>query len=741
MVQQEKKTGRIGRLAGWLVSIGLILGVACLFVSQYPRITTGAKKEYSDYVEQSIKDQVDRRFINAYTTINGMYVGWYKHSVGMGGLTEGEIILGPILQQYKSEKAYEIWYNNRKETLTDWYEKTYPSLLEMNGLDYFIYKDSVEDGVGTLTSEEAALDAAGYPVYVKIWFNEFGMPVVKAQRGTGNVQNGLTSMQETVAALNQYEVNYETGETVTQGQLKNMTVLLAGDEQYYRNLTEEIFYPNWAQWEMVHAMKENYLISVLLAVGVSVLLGLLLPVIRPLGLKEGWKAHIPVELLAILGGYVALDVVWDQLPMFIVKSKLAMDYGKEFFYRNDVLWNIGAEDKENILILTCNALIWFAVFFLAYLCAINVRQLFVKGVVRFLKENTLTGRLLGKAYKAGKRAVQFCQKIEFSHKWNRFFIFAAAVNFLVIALLCCLRFVGILLAIPYTVTVIWLLQKKWKEIRTDYTVLLSTTEEMAKGITDVEYIGTAGVFHELQTALSGVQEGFRTAVQEEVKSQKMKTELVTNVSHDLKTPLTAIITYVDLLKNENLTAEERQDYVEILDRKSARLKVLIEDLFEISKATSGNVQLDNVDLDLVQLIQEVQLELEEEIMNSGIAFKLNLPQEKVMVHLDAQKTCRIFENLTVNILKHGLKGSRAYISMEQTEKEVRVVYKNISSEEINYNEEEILERFTRGDASRNTEGSGLGLAIVKSFTEAQGGTVRVNLEDDLFKVIVSFPKI
>jgi len=315
------------------------------------------------------------------------------------------------------------------------------------------------------------------------------------------------------------------------------------------------------------------------------------------------------------------------------------------------------------------------------------------------------------------------------------------LNFIIIALLCCTWFFGILLAIPYSLFVFWLLQKWWNKIRTDYTVMLSTTEEMARGITDVEYVAEAGIFHELNTALAGVQEGFHTAVQEEVKSQKMKTELITNVSHDLKTPLTAIITYVDLLKNEELSAEERKDYVDVLDRKSARLKTLIEDLFEISKATSGDLKLEKVDLDLVQLIHEVQMELEEEIMNSGITFKMNLPEEKVMVRLDAQKTGRIFENLTMNILKYGLTGSRAYISMEQTEKTVQVVYKNVSAAEINFSADEIMERFKRGDISRNTEGSGLGLAIVKSFTEAQGGKVKVDLEDDMFKVTVSFPKV
>ena len=577
-------------------------------------------------------------------------------------------------------------------------------------------------------------------MFVKITFDEFGIPVVKEERGVETVQPFLTTEYEYRLKRNQLTLDYATGETVIQeGMLSDITVLLAVDANRYNALWQEISVDNWTLWEAADAMLVDYTIFVLAAVVIAALLGFVLPTIRPLGLKEGWKAHIPLELLVLAGCIAGNMIVY--LPEIIVKCQLELDYPGILFYWIGIMKDIVADGRATHVILGANVALWFAIFFIVYLCAINVRQLFVKGVVRFFKENTLTGRIIFWMYKVVKKTVQFCGTIDFSNKGNRNFFLAVVLNFIVIAVLCCTWFFGILLAIPYSLFGFWLLQKWWNKIRTDYVVMLSTTEEMARGITDVEYVAEAGIFHELNAALSGVQEGFHTAVQEEVKSQKMKTELITNVSHDLKTPLTAIITYVDLLKNEALTAEERQEYVEVLERKSARLKTLIEDLFEISKATSGDIRLGKVDLDLVRLIQEVQMELEEEIMNSGITFKVNLPEEKVLAHLDAEKTCRIFENLTMNILKHGLTGSRAYISMEQTEKTVTVIYKNISAAEISYNAEEILERFTRGDASRNTEGSGLGLAIVKSFTEAQGGKVKVDLEDDLFKVMVSFPKV
>ena len=738
MEGKEKRTGKSGRFIGWLVSALLIGALAWGFILLYPRMTQEAGNVY----EKSIQDKMQARLATyikqVYPLIDGMYVDWYNN-VKQDGKSAGEIILGEYQMQYEEGTGYAAWYARRKDTLSDWYKNSYQKELEESGIKYFIYSGTSNNGCGILDPLEVSEKEENYPLYIKLRFDEYGIPVVEQERGMENVRYHILAEEETRQNNNSMYA-FSIGKTIEHGMLSDITVVLACEKEVYEELRQDITINTWVIRNAVAAMGMDYMFFVLAAIVLVLLLGLLLPGIRPLGLQEGWKANIWLEPVVFAGIGVVL-LLGEYLPEFIVNSRLELEYPGMLFFWVGIMKDIMADGRAFYFILAANAAVWFAVFFIVYLCVINVRQVFAKGPVRFFKENTFLGRILVLFYRWGKKTVEFCGTIDFSNKGNRNFFLAVVLNFIVIAVLCCTWFFGILLAIPYSLFVFWLLQKWWNKIRTDYVVMLSTTEEMARGITDVEYVTEAGIFHELNTALSGVQEGFHTAVQEEIKSQKLKTELITNVSHDLKTPLTAIITYVDLLKDEKLPAEERQNYVEVLERKSARLKTLIEDLFEISKAASGDLPLTKVDLDLVQLIREVQLELEEEIMNSGITFKVNLPEEKVMVHLDAQKTSRIFENLTVNILKHGLSGSRAYVSMEQTEKTVQVVYKNVSAAEINYNADEILERFTRGDASRNTEGSGLGLAIVKSFTEAQGGKVTLDLEDDLFKVTISFPKV
>lgn len=725
----EKKTGKFGRFMGWMISAVLIAVLAWGFVSMYHRMTLEAGKVYAEDVKNKKEVRLADFIKQVYPLVDGMYVEWYNKT-HQDGKSAGEIILG----ECNAEQAGS-WYALRSETLSDWYKNDYEKELAESGLKYFIYSGTADNGCGTLDP----LMAFDNPFFLKFEFDEYGVPRLKESQGMENAgYHLLTGYEKRKNSNSWYDMS--TGKTTELGSIRGITVILACEQDVYEDLIQDISINGWTVYNAIEAMWTDYGVFVLAAMAVVLLLGLLLPTIRPLGLKEGWKAHIWLELV-IFAGIQTILLIGEYLPEFILYSRLETEYPGLTITWYGIMQDIMADGRAAQFIFIANVAVWFAVFFLLYLCVINVRQLFAKGIVRFFKENTLTGRILCSLYTWGKKAVEFCGTIDFANKGNRNFFLAVVLNFIMIALLCCTWFFGIFLAIPYSLFVFWLLQKWWNKIRTDYVVMLSTTEEMARGITDVEYVAEAGIFHELNSALAGVQEGFHTAVQEEVKSQKMKTELITNVSHDLKTPLTAIITYVDLLKNEELSAEERKDYVDVLDRKSARLKTLIEDLFEISKATSGELKLEKVDLDLVQLIQEVQLELEEEIMNSGITFKMNLPEEKAMVHLDAGKTGRIFENLTLNILKHGLTGSRAYISMEQTEKTVQVVYKNVSAAEINFSADEIMERFKRGDVSRNTEGSGLGLAIIKSFTEAQGGKVQVDLEDDMFKVTVSFPRV
>lgn len=241
--------------------------------------------------------------------------------------------------------------------------------------------------------------------------------------------------------------------------------------------------------------------------------------------------------------------------------------------------------------------------------------------------------------------------------------------------------------------------------------------------------------------INNINNGLKVAVDNEIRSERMKGELITNVSHDLKTPLTSIINYVDLLKDDRATEAEKKKYIEILERKSQRLKVLIEDLFEVSKATSGTMELNVEEVEVSALLRQAFGELKEKIDNSSISFRTKFAENKVYSRLDGNKTWRVFENLLVNILKYSLPGSRAYIELNDLGEQVQIVMKNTSQEELEFTSDEIVERFKRGDASRNTEGSGLGLAISKSIVELQGGTFNVDIDGDLFKVTITFDKL
>ena len=246
------------------------------------------------------------------------------------------------------------------------------------------------------------------------------------------------------------------------------------------------------------------------------------------------------------------------------------------------------------------------------------------------------------------------------------------------------------------------------------------------------------VFAENINNLSG---GLDKAIDEKFKSERMKTELITNVSHDLKTPLTSIINYVDLIKKEDdIQPEYLKDYVDVLDNKSKRLKTLIEDLFEASKASSGNIELNIEKLDLNQLLRQSIGENEKKLSNSDLNLKVNIPKEPVYINCDGRRMYRVFENLLINIAKYSLSNTRVYIDMKEDGDTVYISMKNISAYELNFEACEIIERFKRGDLARNTEGSGLGLAIARDLVELQDGKFDVEIDGDLFKVELVFTK-
>lgn len=383
---------------------------------------------------------------------------------------------------------------------------------------------------------------------------------------------------------------------------------------------------------------------------------------------------------------------------------------------------------------------WVLIFAVCYWAAACFRHIFTMGLKEYLQKRVLIYRFWPWITKWCRRIYQGLLHIDLRNNASRVLLKLVLINFIILGFISLLWYWGLAALIIYSVILFLLLRKYVRKIQDQYQLLLQATNELAQGNLNGTIPEDLGVFEPFREEIDKIRTGFRKAVDEEVKSTKMKTDLITNVSHDLKTPLTAIITYVDLLKDPNLPAEDQKKYIQILDQKANRLKLLIEDLFEISKATSKTVQLNIVDVDIVSLLRQVKLELQDKIEATDLLFRWQLPEEKVILPLDSQRTYRVFENLLVNITKYAMPHTRVYITMEDTENHVKISMKNISATELNFNPSEITERFVRGDASRNTEGSGLGLAIAKSFTELQGGRLEVFTDADLFTVEITFLK-
>ena len=278
----------------------------------------------------------------------------------------------------------------------------------------------------------------------------------------------------------------------------------------------------------------------------------------------------------------------------------------------------------------------------------------------------------------------------------------------------------------------------------NYTKQLNSIKQQLKciyeGKEDIR-IDTANLeknLKEMAEYINSLSTGLTKAVEESLKSERMKTQLITNVSHDIKTPLTSIINYVDLLKKEEMPNEKAKEYLEILDSKSQRLKRLTEDLVEASKTTSGNIKLNIESINLKELIKQISGEFEDKFNEKNLELILQIPKEKVNIKADSRYLYRVIENMYTNIIKYALEGSRVYIDIIKNKDKVEIQLKNISKAKLNISTEELMQRFVRGDTSRNTEGSGLGLSIAESLTKLQGGNFNIYLDGDLFKVVIEF---
>ena len=250
-----------------------------------------------------------------------------------------------------------------------------------------------------------------------------------------------------------------------------------------------------------------------------------------------------------------------------------------------------------------------------------------------------------------------------------------------------------------------------------------------------------GSLNSMAIQVNDIAGGLSNAIQEKLKSERLKTELITNVSHDIKTPLTSIINYVDLLKKEKMPNEQAEEYLNILDNKSQRLKRLTEDLVGASKASSGNIKLNIEKLNVNELLKQVSGEFEDKFKSRNLEEVMSLPEKNVYINADSRYMYRILENMYSNISKYAMDNTRVYIDVIPNNNRITIQMKNISKEKLNISTEELMQRFVRGDSARNTEGSGLGLSIATSLTTLQGGTFNIYLDGDLYKVIIEFDMI
>ena len=248
-----------------------------------------------------------------------------------------------------------------------------------------------------------------------------------------------------------------------------------------------------------------------------------------------------------------------------------------------------------------------------------------------------------------------------------------------------------------------------------------------------------GKERELAENINHISTGLETALQEKVRSERLKADLITNVSHDIKTPLTSIINYVDLIKREKIQDPRIQGYLEVLEQKSQRLKTLTEDLVEASKASSGNLKLDMTSIDFVELIYQTNGEFEEKFALRHLELVSTLPDDAMLIEADGRYLWRVLENLYNNAFKYAMEHSRVYVDITKEEENILFTIKNISENPLNIRADELTERFVRGDVARTTEGSGLGISIAKSLTELQGGQFQLYIDGDLFKATVAFP--
>ena len=566
---------------------------------------------------------------------------------------------------YRFNEDFNEWISNLKWSLVN---LQYFALDRKSGLTSTNISDSItvkEDK----TIDLSAMDMDKYRFTVVLNFDENGNISLSDVKGVN--ANTISS------TMYDYKDIIEGEASQIISPIRNMTYVFA--------IQNELMYSDNLSLNIDNALYYGYnSYGTLISAGVIAIILLIALIFPYKKVKDFNILKIPFEIWFII---ISCDIA---LWIAAAESMIRVSYLKELpIIKNQIV--------SEGMVSTFNIAVWFGIFAIAFFGMTVIKSMFKIGFKEYFKSRSIIGRILVWIFRYLKKTINYVTEINLEENNNKYILKLVLIN---AAILFFIWFFGIPFIIIYSVILFILIRKYVNDISGKYKILTEATNEIAEGNLDVKMEEDLGVFNPFKDNLEKIQGGFKKAVQEEVKSQRMKTDLISNVSHDLKTPLTAIITYVDLLKDENLSQEKRKQYIEIVDRKSQRLQNLIEDLFEMSKASSGNITLNIEEIDIVSLMKQTLLELDDKIKASSLTFKNNFPEEKVVLQLDSQCTFRIFENIIINATKYAMANSRVYLDIIEREDNVEVIMKNMAAEEIDFNTNEIVERFVRGDESR-----------------------------------------
>lgn len=525
-----------------------------------------------------------------------------------------------------------------------------------------------------------------YDLLIKVTYDENGEANVEFK--SGNETSGAYMDTDLISNLESEELGYKY-ETI-----KNMTFIYGIEDIVTSEFNQTYLYNqlNYKYEEMVYRYIWGGIILV-------ILLGLVIPYRKEKDIfmmKRLIKAPLDVKVVLII-----FNIIMCIYSAWIAIETISGLVSGGLYLR------VGDYEVSVIITIISNILI----FLVAYI-TLFYNVVIVKSIKR---EENNKDTLISIGIK------KFIEKIDLRKFNKKRVIILLIINLIIVSLLSLFWFFGIIGALLYTVFLYVLIRSNIKKFNKEYKLILDSASMINKGDLDYKIEEDFLWLDSLKEDVLCMKSSFIKSIEEEIKNQNMKGELLNNISKDLNTPVDNISSYIEKLKDDNLSDEERIKYIEKLEKKSYEFKKLIEDLFEVSKVNSGSIKLDLNNVDVVALIKQTIVEEKEKIDNALLKLNLKVPNEKLLLKLDGQRTYKVFENLIENIVKYSLENTRVYIEVKEEKEMVYIIFKNISKDPI-----------------KEFYGKGMGLQIVKGFVEVQGGNFDVEVDGDLFKAIIYF---